>query len=94
VTDAKIVIDHAGSVWQLYDEDDLRVYMKQSTLVVRAAGWETNVTRKPIYNHVSGPDLWRIDLTTRPLDDTGIRENGISEWKVSAPHGIYRPILR
>ena len=90
VTDVKgvVVSDHTGSVWKQYDEDDLRVYMKQSTLVVRAAGWETNVTRKPIYNHVSGPDLWRIDLTTRPLDSTGISANGISAWKVSAPHGI------
>lgn len=73
------VASRAG-VWQSWRRDDLFLLYKQATLVVRAAGWETNVTRKPVYNGISGPS-WRLDLAIRPLNRT-VGADGA--W----PHGI------
>lgn len=85
---ADVLENSSGRVWKSYNEQDLSVYMKQATLVVRAAGWEVNTTRHPVYNFVSGPSKWRIDMTIRPLDDTGIIRNGVSKLNVQRPHGI------
>ena len=86
--DMKVVNNRSGQMWHGYAKDDLNLLMKQSTLYLRCAGWETNVTRKPIYNKISGPSNWRFDMTIRPLDDTGITKNGRSEYKKAAPHGL------
>ena len=50
------------------------------TTSIRAHGWEVNATRKPVYNHVTGPK-WRFDFTLRPLVDDE------SKW-ACYPHGI------
>ena len=63
-------IESKRSVWTEWWQDRIRVYLKQSTIFVRANGWEVNVTRKPIYLHVSGPSRWRFDIAVRVLDGT------------------------
>lgn len=83
-----IIENATGRIWHGHEVGNLNLLMKQSTLYVRCNGWETNVTRKPIYNLVSGPTAWRIDLTMRPLDDTGITKNSISAYNVTHPHGL------
>ena len=49
------------------------------TTSIVAHGWELNATRKPVYNHVSGPK-WRFDFTLRPMTPE-------SSWSCY-PHGI------
>jgi hypothetical protein len=83
-----LVSNRSGTIWHGYDNSDLTVMMKQSTLYVRCAGWEVNATRKPIYNKISGPDNWRIDMTMRPMDGSWTTKNGVSHYTVSAPHGL------
>lgn len=78
---------HRPGVWKEYKKEDVRVFYKQATLFLRAAGFETNVTRKPVYNHLMGPK-WRFDMSVRKLDGTGFeRKHGVSS-KTVAPHGI------
>lgn len=74
-------------VWTEVNRDDMRVLYKQATLVMRVAGWETNVTRKPVYNRLSGP-RWRFDLSLRPLNSTGFESRHGNASGVVSPHGI------
>ena len=58
------------------------------TVAVRAHGWETNVTRKPVFNRVSGSSH-RFDVTVRPLDGTPWEgTHGSSHAERVAPHGL------
>ena len=74
-------------VWSEFVRQDMRILYKQATLVMRVAGWETNVTRKPVYNRLSGPE-WRFDLSIRPLNETGFEGRHGNASGVVAPHGI------
>lgn len=74
-------------VWTEVNRNDMRVLYKQATLVMRVAGWETNVTRKPVYNRLSGPQ-WRFDLSIRPLNSTGFESRHGNASGVVSPHGI------
>lgn len=74
-------------VWTELYRDDLRILYKQATLVLRAAGWETNVTRRPVYNRISGPE-WRFDLVVRPLNGTAFAVRHGNASGVVAPHGL------
>ena len=76
--------------WKEYAYDDVQVFSKQITTVVRAAGWEVNVTSKPIYNGLPGNAEWRFDVNMRPLDDipTLAAKHGSSTIGTIAPHGI------
>lgn len=74
-------------VWKEYKLEDVRVFYKQSTLFLRAAGFETNVTRKPVYNHLSGPQ-WRLDMSVRRLDGTELQVQHGASSRTIAPHGI------
>ena len=76
-------------VWQEWKADGLKVYQKQSSLFVRGNGYETNVTRKPIYNYVSGPSHWRYDVAVRPLDgSTGLEGAHGRASATCFPHGL------
>jgi len=57
------------------------VYVEQLMLTtsIQAHDWELNATRRPVYNHVSGPK-WRFDFTLRPLKPEA------SWW--CYPHGL------
>ena len=55
---------------------------------MRARGWEVNVTRHPIYNHVEGPSTWRFDMAMRPLDGTGFEGEFGRTSSSCLPHGI------
>ena len=55
---------------------------------MRACGWEVNVTRHPIYNHVEGPSTWRFDMAMRPLDGTGFEGEFGRTSSSCLPHGI------
>lgn len=88
------VVDFMGTpvaskhrVWTEVNRNDMRVLYKQATLVMRVAGWETNVTRKPVYNRLSGPQ-WRFDLSIRPLNSTGLESRHGNASGVVSPHGI------
>ena len=74
-------------VWTEFNRRDMRILYKQSTLVMRVAGWETNVTRKPVYNRLHGPE-WRFDLSIRPLNGTGFESRHGNASGVVASHGI------
>ena len=78
-----------SGVWQEWKEDGLRVYHKQSSVFVRGNGYETNVTRKPIYNYVSGPSHWRYDVAMRQFDgSTGFESAHGRASATCFPHGI------
>tara|TARA_B110001450_G_scaffold256635_1_gene287886 strand:+ start:8360 stop:10897 length:2538 start_codon:yes stop_codon:yes gene_type:complete len=74
-------------VWTELNRRDMRILYKQATLVMRVAGWETNVTRKPVYNRLSGPE-WRFDIAIRPLNGTGFESRHGNASGLVAPHGI------
>lgn len=81
------VVASKPRVWTELNRHDMRILYKQATLVMRVAGWETNVTRKPVYNRLSGPE-WRFDLSIRPLNGTGFEgRHGNASGHV-APHGL------
>lgn len=83
------VIAHRQGVWQQWWEDGIRAYYKQSTVYVRANGFEVNATRKPIYHLVKGPSQWRFDIAMRKLDDTGKFEHLHGKSSSTCfPHGI------
>lgn len=75
------------TVWTEFLRHDMRILYKQSTLLMRAAGWETNVTRKPVYNRLTGPE-WRLDVSLRPLNGTGFESRHGNASGLVAPHGI------
>jgi len=74
-------------MWKDFVFEDVRVYYKYNTLFVRAAGWETNVTRHAVYNWIAGPK-WRFDVAIRPLNNTGFEYLHGMPSDVVAPHGL------
>ena len=50
-----------------------------STLQVRVPQWEVNVTARPVYDRIEGPEH-RLDLSMRPL----VPERLLDGW----PHGL------
>ncbi len=74
-------------MWTEFCRDDMRILYKQATLVLRVAGWETNVTRKPVYNRLTGPE-WRFDLTIRPLSGSAFAARHGNASSLVAPHGL------
>jgi hypothetical protein len=81
-------LGHFPCCWKQWKDDGVTVGFKQSTLYARAFGWEMNATRKPIYNHVSGPSRWRFDTSMRMLDRTAFAETSGQSSKTCFPHGI------
>lgn len=75
-------------VWKQWWEDGVRVYYKQSTIYVRAHGWEVNATRHPVYNYVSGPSRWRYDFSIRYLDGTAFEKFHGRSSASCYPHGV------
>ena len=72
------VISRNGQ-WTNWTGDGVVAEQLMLTTSIRAHDWEVNVTRKPVYNHVTGPK-WRFDFTIRPL----VSE---SSW-TCFPHGL------
>ena len=79
VANAKNEVISRNDKWSTITGDGVVVEQLMLTTSIRAHGWEVNATRKPVYNHVSGPN-WRFDFTLRPLADE-------SKWTCH-PHGI------
>lgn len=75
-------------VWQEWSKDGVVARVKQSTSYIRANGWEVNVTRRPIYNKVSGPSSWRYDMQLRKLDGTAFEAEFGRASPSCLPHGI------
>ena len=76
-------------VWTDLYVEDIGVYYKQATVVVRANGWEVNSTRHPIYNRVSGDPEWRFDITMRMFSgNSGFETKHGTASKSCHPHGI------
>ena len=76
------------NMWDQYRKRDLLVQMRHRTLIVRARGWEVNVTRMPIYNYVSGPVTNRLDVRVKLLRSPALtRKYGMTS-KSCYPHGI------
>jgi len=86
--DGRIIVNHT-LIWTTWWHEGIRVMHKQSTIFVRANGWEVNATRHPIYNKVEGPSSWRYDFTIRPLDgNTGMEKPHGKASATCFPHGI------
>lgn len=86
--DGRIIVNHT-LIWTTWWHEGIRVMHKQSTILVRANGWEVNATRHPIYNKVEGPSSWRYDFTIRPLDgSTGMEQLHGKASATCFPHGI------
>lgn len=81
-------IQSVRSIWKQWWEDGVRAVYKQSTIYVRASGWEVNATRKPVYNFVSGSHRWRLDLSMRKLDGTIFAHRHNASSATCFPHGI------
>lgn len=79
VSDAEgnMITRHAK--WSSWQSDGIFVQQRWLTTSIKAHGWEVNATRKPVYNHITGPK-WRFDFTMRPLTPE-------ESW-VCFPHGI------
>ena len=87
-SDGRIVVNHT-LIWTTWWHEGIRVMHKQSTILVRANGWEVNATRHPIYNPVEGPSHWRYDFAVRPLDgETGLENLHGKASATCFPHGI------
>lgn len=87
-TESRHLIMNNTRIWTEWVQPGIRVWYKQSTLCVRAHGWEVNTTRKPIYMHISGPRKWRFDITMRKLDSTHFSSSYGTSSKSCFPHGI------
>ncbi len=81
-------VKNVVGVWKQWWEEGLRVVMKQSTIYVRANGWEVNATRHPVYNYVAGPSKWRYDFAIRSLDDTPFEFSHGRTSPSCFPHGV------
>lgn len=79
VTDQRGAVLARNGVWSNWTGQGVVVEQLMLTTSIRAHGWEFNATRKPVYNHVTGP-RWRFDFTIRPLTPE-------SAWSCF-PHGI------
>jgi len=75
-------------VWTDWNNEDVSVMYKQSTLVLRSNGWEVNSTRNHIYNHISGDSRWRFDIAMRTLSGTELESKHGSTSKTCYSHGI------
>ena len=85
--DPELIVKRRG-VWTDWKNEDIGVFYKYSTLVVRSNGWETNCTRNHIYNHISGDSRWRFDIAMRMLTGTEFEANYGTTSKTCYPHGI------
>ena len=84
-----LLIARRVGVWTNLYIEDIGIYYKQATLVLRANGWEANSTRHPIYNRIAGAPEWRLDFTMRQLSGTTGFEatHGVAS-KTCHPHGL------
>ena len=62
----EVLANHTSS-WRTWRSRGVSAVLRQATIVVRANGWEVTVVRKPVYNYLSGPSEWRLDMKLRPL---------------------------
>ena len=81
------LLESRVGVWKQWWKADIRVYYKQSTLYVRANGWEMNATRHPVYLPVEGA-RWRYDLAIRKLDKTAFSKQHGRSSATCFPHGL------
>lgn len=88
-TPVPVLVSANRGVWSEWARNRLRVYYKQATLFVRANGWETNVTRQPIYNPIRGPSRWRFDIAMRVLGGrTGLEARHGTASETCFAHGL------
>lgn len=77
-----------SGLWKGLLQDGVQAFYKQSTLFVRANGWETNVTRHPIYKRITGVHRWRFDVAMRPLEEKWLTKKFGKPSTSCYPHGI------
>lgn len=84
-----LLIAKRVGVWTNLYVEDIGIYYKQATLVLRGNGWEANSTRHPIYNKVAGAPEWRLDFTMRQFSgNTGFEDLHGTSSKSCHPHGL------
>lgn len=84
-----LLIARRVGVWTNLYIEDIGMYYKQATLVLRANGWEANSTRHPVYNRIAGAPEWRLDFTMRQLSgNTGFEGTHGVASKSCHPHGL------
>ena len=84
-----LLIARRVGVWTNLYVEDIGIYYKQATLVLRGNGWEANSTRHPIYNKVAGAPEWRLDFTMRQFSgNTGFENLHGTSSKSCHPHGL------
>lgn len=84
-----LLIARRVGVWTNLYIEDIGIYYKQATLVLRGNGWEANSTRHPIYNKVAGAPEWRLDFTMRQFSgNTGFENLHGTSSKSCHPHGL------
>lgn len=71
------VVADIDTMWRSWSKANMRVSLKQETVAVVAQGWSINVTRKPIFNYLSGPSRFRYDFAFAPTSRV-----------VCYPHGL------
>ena len=82
---------HTYALWQTHSEDDVRVVSQgANSVLLRAAGWETLLTRTAIRNALPSTSFsWRVDARVRPLDgSTHTKRHGSSNMARVSPHGL------
>jgi len=84
-----LLIAKRVGVWTNLYIENIGIYYKQATLVLRGNGWEANSTRHPIYNKIAGAPEWRLDFTMRQLTgNTGFESAHGTSSKSCHPHGL------
>jgi len=62
-----VVCNYTGKTWKEWNGENVRILAKQLSIIVTSNGWRMCVTRRPIYNWVSGPFHFRYDIEISPL---------------------------
>ena len=62
-----VVCNYIGKSWRGWIGKKVRIFAKLSSIIVSSNGWRMTVTRRPIYNWVSGPFHFRYDVEITPL---------------------------
>lgn len=84
----KYVLDDTLGEWKDTQIDTLRVLSKQVTNVIRANGWEINVTRTPVDFPLDNQTVrWRYNVQMKPMDcDIYKKMYGVPDTR--HPHGL------
>jgi hypothetical protein len=74
--------------WKVFNEDGVYIISKDISVMLRAHGWQIVVTRKPVYNYISGPSRTRYDIKISPISDPSLTSTFGKPSKTCFPHGL------